>query len=57
MWGHDLAFSIMVNEIPELATKCFLAISDDEFIAPMGRHFKKAVIGADQVHAEKDDAK
>ena len=53
-WTHDLAFSMMVNEIPELATKKFVAISDDEFTELMARHFKKAVIAVDQVHLRKD---
>ena len=36
-WDHDLAFSMMTNEIPELATKKFVAISDNEFTATLGR--------------------
>ena len=40
-----LAFSIMVNEIPELATKKCVAISDDEFTATLEHHLKKAVRG------------
>ena len=44
----------MVRTIPELATKFFVAISDAEFHNIMRKHFKKAFIAADEIHALKD---
>ena len=52
-FDHDIAFKIMINEIPELATKFFIGISDNEFTATMERHFKKAFIAIDEIHETK----
>ena len=53
-WDHNLAFEIMVQTIPELGTKFFVAISDREFNKVMKVHFKKAFVAADEIHAVKD---
>ena len=41
---HDIAFQVMVKMIAELATKMFIAISDNEFPESQRRHFLKAFI-------------
>ena len=43
----------MIQEIPELASKFFIAISDNEFTPTMERHFKKAYIAIDEIHETK----
>ena len=49
-----MAFQVMVKKIPELATKMFIAISDNEFTETLKRHFLKAFIAVDEIHATKD---
>ena len=51
---HDIAFQVMVEKIPELAIKMFIAISDNEFTETLRRHFLKAFIAVDEIHATKD---
>ena len=50
---HDLAFRFMIKEVPQLASKFFIACSDNEFTKTMERHFKKAFVAVDQVHEKK----
>ena len=52
-FDHNLAFEIMIKEIPELATKFFIGISDNEFTKTMENHFKKAYIAIDEIHETK----
>ena len=53
-WEHDIAFSRMVQLIPELGSKFFVSISDNEFTSLLQKHFKKSFIALDEVHATKD---
>ena len=50
---HDLAFRFMIKEVPQLASKFFIACSDNEFTKTMERHFKKAFVAVDEVHETK----
>ena len=50
---HDLAFRFMIKEVPQLASKFFIACSDNEFTKTMERHFKKAFVVVEEVHETK----
>ena len=50
---HDIAFQEIVKKIPELASKKFIAISDNEFPETLRRHFLKAFIAVEEIHATK----
>ena len=49
-FDHDIAFSIMVQLVPELATRFFVSVSDAEFRPTFPRHFKKSFVAADENH-------
>ena len=43
----------MIKEVPQLASKFFIACSDNEFTKTMERHFKKAFVAVDEVQETK----